>query len=132
VAHQCIRCAWYNIDQPPPNACPDCGCKNFRTVSLRYGLKNAELDRPSVESVAHLKKRLDKCINYDLDPLTKAKTYHDLKLARDVTKTAGNDRALVQITESCSECGLKYTMRSIPVTRTDILQKLGIKLEDVH
>lgn len=127
-AEQCVLCGFYVTDQPAPVKCPKCGCRRFRNVSLRHGIKNAELDRVSPEAVAHLTKRLEKCLNYDLDPATRTKVFHDLKISRDVTRNP----QLVTITESCSECGLRLTSHSIPVQRTDVLAKLGIKLEDIH
>lgn len=133
-AYQCIRCGWVIENKSAPEKCPDCECVKFNFINLRYGLKAAGIDRPTPESVAHLKKKVENCFNYDLDPVSQMKTYHKLKLVREVTKQLGPDPSAshVLIRQVCEECGLLYTQRAIPFTRTDKLQALGINLEDLR
>lgn len=119
LKYQCCRCAaTYDKRQ---RKCTDCGCPSLREV-----ISEEELDCVSVDSVAHFKKKLEHCLNYRIDKRRPAdKIFHPLKLVRDVNKDQSN---MVLIIERCAECNLKYSIHAIPRTRTDVLEKLGVKL----
>jgi hypothetical protein len=93
------------------------------------------MDRVSEESVAHLIKKVEKCFNYETNPITKEKYYHPLKLKQEIDTSGAKaaippEKRFVMIRERCEECGQLYTQRMIPGTRPDVLAKLGIKIPD--
>jgi hypothetical protein len=123
---QCVRCAWFTDEPGPPKLCRDCGCPIVRRVD---GL--SPRDRPSPDSVAHFKKKVENCWNYNWDPLH-GRTYHRLKLIQRVAKSKADpdipiDRAQVTIREGCKTCGELYHQEIIPLTRSDLLAAYGLQ-----
>lgn len=125
-AMQCQRCGFYVLDQHPEK-CEKCGCPSLRRVSVKFGLKNADFDHVDPDAVKHFTTPLLKCLNYDFDPITHTKIFHDLKLEKETFIENG----LVKVTERCKECGLLYSNHAFPVTRVDVAKKLGIDINDL-
>ena len=88
--------------------------------------------RVAPEAVAHLTSATENCLNYHLDPLTKTKIFPQAETHEGRLENWGSATGLVIITDSCAECGLKYTQHAFPLSRTDLLEKHGLKLEDFH
>jgi hypothetical protein len=92
---------------------------------IREVFQEEELDNVDHRAVAHFKRKVENCFNYTinkkkgLEPI-----YHPLKLKREVFQRPEG----VHITERCETCGLLYSQRLIPLSRTDVLEKLGIKV----
>lgn len=122
--YQCGLCGWVVPDfAKPPEKCPECSCTKFREV-----FEGEPLDRPSAESVAHLKKKVENCWNYTYDK-DGSKKYHPLKLQRVVDKTKATSKdGVVAIQERCEECGQLYSQQIIPLSRVDVLKKEGIDI----
>jgi hypothetical protein len=101
--------------------CTACGCMMIREV-----IEEDQLDMPGADSVAHFRKEVEKCWNYQIDKKRPGdKIYHPLKLVREVNK---DDPHTVFINERCEQCHMLYSKRATPRTRTNVLEKLGIKL----
>jgi predicted nucleic acid-binding Zn-ribbon protein len=126
---QCVLCGYQCPENTePPDTCPDCNCPKFREVTLM-----APADHPSPESVAHLKKKMENCPNYDVGE-GGGKQYHRLVLERTINYTkakVSSDPKLCDITiqERCKECHQLYTQHVVPLSRPDSLEKLGILKE---
>jgi hypothetical protein len=90
-------------------------------------------DHPSPESVAHLKKKMIDCPNYDIGEGGE-KAYHKLVLVRTIDYSKAKvssdlKRSDVTIQERCSECHQLYEQRVVPLSRPDVLRKMGILKE---
>jgi hypothetical protein len=88
-------------------------------------------DWPSPESVAHLKKKVENCWNYEQEP-GRGKIYHKLELVDVVDKRKAGpdmplDRAFVLIGSACKTCGQLYSQQFIPVSRADLLAAHGLR-----
>jgi DNA-directed RNA polymerase subunit RPC12/RpoP len=126
VIYQCALCGWFveNATEPPKQ-CPDCGCKMIREATKET------LDRVKPDAVAHFKKQVKKCWNYDVNPLSGGQSYHDLDLERDIdTRQAGPNvdpsKGLIIVRRRCKHCKQIYGQQIIPVTRIDEFERLGI------
>jgi hypothetical protein len=121
---QCCACASFvqtaerPIEKNRPTQCTECGCRIFRAVT-----PGAPRDRPSPESVAHLKKPVESCWNYDEDP-NLGKVRHKLELV-DVVDSTNPD--LVIIKSTCKHCDMVYHQTVIPRTRVDLLKEHGLE-----
>jgi hypothetical protein len=126
---QCARCAWLDENATEwPKQCPDCGCPVIRAAT------KDTVDRVTPEAVAHFKKEVKKCWNYDVNPLTSARTYHDLNLEQHLnTQKAGPKvdpaKGFILVQQRCKHCGQVYNQQFIPVTRVDEFERLGIMNE---
>jgi len=127
---QCVLCGFQCPEEAeaPPKQCPDCYCPRFREVTLTQ-----RADHPSPESVAHLKKKMENCPNYDLDPKD-GKKYHKLTLVRSIDYSKAKQshdpkQNFLTIQERCSECNQLYSQRVVPLSRPDVLEKIGILRE---
>ena len=132
IFYQCTLCGWF-VENPatPPAACPDCGCKLLRQAT------RDTLDSVSSDAVAHLKKQVKKCWNYDVNPTTGATSYHNLDLEAYVDTRFCNpmmsvDKAMITVVERCKHCKQTYGQELIPCTRVDRLKELKIFDEVKH
>ena len=128
---QCVLCGhyWENTSTQP-DQCPDCGCKMIREV------EKGTMDSVSSESTAHLRKHMDNCPNYDTDPRTGAQSYHKLELVREIDVSKANpklppERTAVTVRDRCKHCKILYNQAGIPLSRPDIMERMGI-LEEVE
>lgn len=130
--YQCTLCGHYWEKQAQtPFKCPDCGCAIMREV------QRDNMDSVSPASTAHLRKKMDTCPNYDIDMKTGAQISHKLELEREVDVTRANpklpfDRTAVFVRERCGHCKILYTQTSIPLSRPDVMQRMGILEEVTH
>ena len=93
---------------------------------LREVLDETELDKVTADSVKHFKMRVQDCWNYRVDKRRPAdKIYHPLKLKTEVDKSHPQ---YIMFKDRCETCGLVYAQTVVPRTRTDVLEKLGVKL----
>jgi ribosomal protein L37E len=121
---QCQLCGHFipDVKEPPPK-CPECGCPRFRKVDGVW-----PRDQVTEESVAHLKKHVENCWNYEMDSRT-GKTYHALRLkwVLDKRKAYVKDaeKARIVLQQVCAECGLGYAEKHIPMTRIDVMRALA-------
>ncbi len=124
--YQCCLCGHYWENQPhKPDQCPDCGCKMIRDV------QKGTMDAVAPASVAHLKKRMENCTNYDVDAKSGAQSYHKLDLVREIDVSRANpklppENTAVTVRQRCRHCGLLYGQRVIPLSRRDVMEQLGI------
>ena len=124
--YQCVLCGHYFENAPRrPEQCPDCGCKQIRDV------ERGNMDSVNPASVAHLKRKMESCPNYDTDPKTGAQSYHKLDLAREIDVSKANlklkpEVAAVTIRDKCSHCGILYGQAIVPLSRPDVLERMGI------
>ena len=112
----------------PPKNCPDCHCSRFREVT-----ELQPADHPSPESVAHLKKKMENCPNYDVGE-GGGKSYHKLVLVRTIdyskAKVSSDPKSCdLTIQERCSECHFLYTQQVVPLSRPDVLERMGVLKE---
>jgi len=127
--YQCVLCGHYFENAPRrPEQCPDCGCKQVRDV------ERGNMDSVNPASVAHLKRRMESCPNYDTDPKTGAQSYHKLDLAREIDVSKANlklkpEVAAVTIRDKCSHCGILYGQAIVPLSRPDVFERMGILSE---
>ena len=127
--YQCTLCGHYWEGVPKtPDQCPDCGCRIMREV------QRDNMDSVSPASTAHLRKRMEICPNYDIDMKTGAQVSHKLELETEIDTSRANpklplERTGVIIRQRCSHCKLLYTQQDIPLSRPDIMQRLGILAE---
>jgi hypothetical protein len=126
LIYQCALCGWFveNATEPP-KLCPDCSCSMIREATKET------LDRVKPDSVAHLKKPVTKCWNHDVNPVSGGESYHNLDLIRDVdTSHTGPDmdpeKGMIIVRQRCKHCRQIYAQQYIPVTRIDVLERLGI------
>jgi hypothetical protein len=89
------------------------------------------MDRVMPDAVAHFKKEVKKCWNYDVNPLTGGRSYHDLELIQRInTKQAGPnvdpEKGIIGVEQRCKHCGQIYRQQIVPVTRLDEFERLGI------
>ena len=124
--YQCTLCGhyWENVEKAPAK-CADCGCTIMREV------QRDNMDSVSSASTAHLRKRMETCPNYDIDMKTGAQLSHKLELEREIDVSRANpklplDRTAVFVRERCQHCKILYTQASIPLSRPDIMQCMGI------
>lgn len=128
MEYQCVLCAWHVEDvAESPEKCPGCGNTRFREIT-----RTSPLDHVAPEAVAHLKKRVENCWNYERDPKI-GKTYHKLELVREVDRSHAHpgippDVAYIVVKEVCKTCRQLYGKEQIPTSRTDVLEERGIKL----
>lgn len=126
IIYQCALCGWFDENaKEAPKQCPDCGCSMIREATKET------LDRVAPDSVAHLKKEVKKCWNYDQNPVSGARSHHDLDLFREIdTSHAGPnvdpEKGMVVIRQRCKHCKQIYGQRFVPVTRLDVFESLGI------
>ena len=127
--YQCVLCGhyWENAEKQP-DQCPDCGCKITREV------QRDNMDSVSPASTSHLRKKMETCPNYDIDMKTGAQISHKLELEREIDVSRANpklplERTSVFIRERCQHCKLLYTQASIPLSRPDVMQHMGILKE---
>ena len=126
---QCALCGHYwERASTQPDQCPACGCKMIREV------QKGTMDAVSPESTAHLRKRMENCPNYDLDTRSGAASYHKLELDREIDVSRANpklplDRTAVIVRERCKHCKILYNQASIPLSRPDIMHRIGILSE---
>jgi predicted nucleic acid-binding Zn-ribbon protein len=123
---QCVLCGRFlpNAEEPP-KTCPDCGSPKFRRVD-----SVAPRDVPTPESVAHLKKHVDQCWNWEVNPRTGEKLTHKLELAQRIDRTTPD---MVVIQQVCKVCQQLYHQECIPKSRADILAAHGLeKLIEHH
>ena len=124
---QCVLCGWFDENaKEPRKQCPECGCGSFRRVD-----STAPRDWPSPEAIAHLKKKVENCWNYQQNA-GGGKIYHHLKLVDKVDKskalpTIPADKAFVTIRNVCETCGELYHVEIIPVTRAEVLREHGLE-----
>jgi DNA-directed RNA polymerase subunit RPC12/RpoP len=127
--YQCVLCGHYwEAQRERPKQCPDCGCKQIREV------QKGNMDAVAPESVAHIRKKVENCWNYDVDPRSGAQSYHPLRLIQELDVTKANSKlpvevAQVTITQRCSRCGMLYGQQIVPLSRSDILERLGLLAE---
>jgi rubredoxin len=127
--YQCSLCGhYYEGLETPPTKCSDCGCPMIREVA------RGTMDSVSPEAVAHIRKKMENCPNYDSDPKSGAQSYHKLELVREIDTSRANpklplERTCVQVRQRCKHCGLLYAQASIPLSRRDTFERLGILSE---
>jgi hypothetical protein len=128
---QCARCGWFDENAKEfPKQCPDCGCPTIREAT------KDTIDRVNPDAVAHFKKPVKKCWNYDVNLISNARSYHDLDLEQAIdTRQAGPNvdpsKGLITVRQRCKHCKQVYWQEVIPVTRVDELERLGI-LDEVR
>ena len=124
IGFQCIRCTYLveNVEVQPAK-CPACEGRMFREVHTKKGRWTPGiLDLATEGSVAHLRKKVENCFNYEIDDDTNAKIYHPLKLVKDI-KVSGSS---VKILERCETCKEVYSIHQVPIGRKDVIEKLGL------
>jgi hypothetical protein len=99
-------------------------------------VEKGAMDIVAPESTTHLRKKMDKCSNYDVDPRSGAPSYHKLELEREIDVSKANpkiplDRTNIIVRQRCIHCKLLYGQESIPLSRPDVMKRLGI-LEEVE
>ena len=133
IIYQCALCGWSeeNVKEPPVK-CKDCGC-----TSIRESSKDT-LDRVAPDAVAHLKKQVKKCWNYDVHPTSGAQSYHDLDIEQYLVTRYCNPkmdltRAVITLQYRCKHCKTLYSQEIIPASRVDRFKALGIydKVKDL-
>jgi hypothetical protein len=97
-------------------------------------VEKGNMDTVNPSAVAHLKKKMDNCPNYDTDPRTGAQSYHKLDITREIDVTKANlkmkpEIAEVTIRDRCSHCGILYGQRAVPLSRPDVFEQMGILSE---
>jgi rubredoxin len=119
-SYQCVLCGWLreNVEKPPEK-CEECGCTLIREIH-----EGEPIDHVTPDSVAHLKKRVERCWNYSV--VQGAPSYHPLVLDTKLEKTVRGGLAFVKITKKCKTCGTPYGVGTVPLTRVDVLDRLGI------
>jgi uncharacterized protein with PIN domain len=119
-------CGWFDENaKEPPKQCPDCGCSVIREATKET------LDRVNPDAVSHFKKEVKQCWNHDVNPISGARSYHDLDLMCDIdTRNAGPnvdpETGIIIVRQRCKYCKEIYGQQFIPVTRVDEFERLGI------
>ena len=119
IIYQCSLCGWFDENaKEPPKQCADCGCSMIREATKET------LDRVDPDAVAHFKKQVKDCWNYDVNPVSGAQSRHHLDLIREIdTRNAGPhvdpEKGMIILRQRCKHCKQIYGQRFIPVTRVD-------------
>jgi len=95
-------------------------------------VEKGNMDTVNPSAVAHLKRKMDNCPNYDTDPRTGAQSYHKLDLTREIDVSKASlklkpEVAAVTIRDRCSHCGRLYNQAIIPLSRRDVFERMGIR-----
>jgi hypothetical protein len=77
---------------------------------------------------------MENCPNYDTDARSGAQSFHKVELIREVDVSRAStklppERTDVKVRERCKHCGIIYTQASIPLSRPDVLERIGILSE---
>jgi hypothetical protein len=119
---QCVLCAHFEPSVQPPAVCPECNCPKFRRVDSIQ-----PRDRPTEESVAHFKKHVENCFNYSQD--SNGKHFHKLELMWTIDKRKAYqkdpEKSWIVLEQVCKQCHHSYTLKHIPMTRVDVMQRLA-------
>lgn len=127
LTFQCVRCTFVMHAEEKPRRCSECECPMIREVA-----PGEPLDVASEEAVAHLRKKVVNCMNYAVDPVTKNRTFHKLKIIHDPSFARVvrgiPEKSFLEITDRCEKCKTVYTKLVIPTTPSnrEILQSLGL------
>ena len=129
---ECVLCGYVAPEsEAPPAVCPDCSCPKFREINDMW-----PEDHPTPEAIAHLVKKVELCPNYLNDPKIGSKKYHKLVLQQTINYSQAKissdpKQCSVTIQQRCEGCNILYGQRNVPLSRPDVLEKLGI-LEEVE